>query len=113
VAGALGKLGVKPMEIGMTLSAAFEGGTVYTDNVLNIDEEATLVSLQDGFRNAFNLAFNSSYFTGETIEPLLQKAFADARNLGVNAMVLDKGIIEDLVAKAQQSALALKAQVKE
>ncbi len=112
-ASALTKLGIKPMEIGMTLSAAFEDGTIYTDTVLNIDEEATLASLQDGFRSAFNLAFNASYFTGKTIEPLLQKGFADARNLGVNAIVLDTGIIDNLMAKAQASAMAIKVKVKE
>ncbi len=113
VAGALNKLGIKPMEVGMVLSAAFENGTIYADNVLNIDEEATLASLQDGFRNAFNLAFNASYFTGKTIEPLLQKGFADARNLGINAIVLDKGIIDNLMAKAQASAAAIEAMVKQ
>jgi large subunit ribosomal protein L10 len=104
VAGALGKLGIKPMEVGMLLSAAYENGMIYTDTVLNIDEEATLASLQNGFRSAFNLAFNTFYFNSKTIEPLLQKGFADARNLGINALVLDTGVVEDLVVKAQQSA---------
>jgi large subunit ribosomal protein L10 len=112
VAGALAKLGVKPMEVGMTLSLAYEAGMIYADTVLNIDDEQVLASLQNGFRSALNLAFNTCYTNDETIGLLLQKGFREARNLGVNALVLDSGIIDTLLAKAQQSAVALKSMAK-
>ena len=111
-AAALAKLGLKPMEIGMTLEAAFENGMIFTSDILDFSEEETLAKIQSAYMNGFNLAFNAGYYMADNIEAFIQKAFSNARNLGVEANVLDKGVIGDLLAKAQSHAMALSPKVK-
>lgn len=108
---AMGKLGLKPMKIGMNILSSFQDGTIYPASVLNIDEEETIANFQLAYTQAFNLSVNSVYPTKTTVETLLQIAFRNATNLGVNAVILDKSVIDKLLGKAQGQAMALKAQV--
>ncbi|MFC2174572.1 50S ribosomal protein L10 [archaeon] len=112
-AAALTKLGLKPMEVGMTLEAALENGMIFTSEILDISEEETIANLQTAYMSGFNLAFNAGYFMKENIENFLQKAFTEAKNLGVEATILDKGVIEDLLAKGTMQAKAISSLVKE
>ncbi|MCK4327539.1 MAG: 50S ribosomal protein L10 [Candidatus Diapherotrites archaeon] len=112
-AAALSKLGLKPMEVGMTLEAALENGMIFTSEILDISEEETLSNIQKAYMSGFNLAFNAGYFMKENIETFLQKASTEARNLGVEASILDKGIVEDLLAKGEMQAKAISSLVKE
>ena len=109
---AMAKLGIKPMEVGMSVPVVLEEGVMFGPDQLDIDEEQTIASLQQAYRNAFNLAVNTAYPTKETIECILQKAYFNAINLGVNAMVLDKGIVEELLKKAFGQALVLSSHIK-
>ncbi len=111
-AAALAKLGLKPMEIGMTLEAAFENGMIFTSDILDFSEEETLAKVQSAYMSGFNLAFNAGYYMKANIELFLQKAFSNARNLGVEAKVLDSGVVEYLLAKAQSNAMAISPMVK-
>ena len=111
-AAALTKLGLKPMEIGMSLEVALENGMIFTSEIMDVSEEETIANIQTAYLNGFNLAFNAGYFMKENIEIFLQKAFSEARNLGVEANILDKGIIEHLLAKGQLHAMALSPLVK-
>lgn len=111
-AAALTKLGLKPMEIGMSLEAAFEKGMIFTSEILDFSEEETLANLQTAYMNGFNLAFNAGYYMKDNIETFLQKAFSNARNLGVEANILDKGVIDHLLAKAQSHAQTLSPLIK-
>jgi len=111
-AAALTKLGLKPMEIGMTLEAAFENGMIFTSDILDFSEEETLAKIQSAYMDGFNLAFNAGYYMNENIETFIQKAFSNARNLGVEANILDSGVIGDLLAKAHLHALVLSPAAK-
>ena len=112
-AAALVKLGLKPMEIGMTLDASFENGMIFTSEILDISEEETIQKLQTAYTSGFNLAFNAGYYMKENIENFLQKAFTEARNLGVEAVIFDKGVIGDLIAKGSLHAKAIQPMIKE
>ncbi len=108
VAAALSKLGIKPMEIGITLKAVYEEGVVYTPDVLDINEEEFMQNLQNAYMSAVNLAVNAGYPTKQTIELMLQKAFTEARNLAVNADIMTKETSELILAKAFNKMNALK-----
>lgn len=112
-ASALTKLGLKPMEVGMSIEVALEDGMIFTSEILDISEEETITNMQKAYMAGFNLAFNAGYFMKENIENFLQKAFAEATNLGVEANILDKGIVEQLLGKGTMHAKALSSLVKE
>ncbi len=81
VANMLTRLGIEPMEIGINLTAALEEGTLFTKNVLSVDEEDYINNLKTAVQNCFNLAFNIVYVTKDNIKLLLIKAFRDSRAL--------------------------------
>ncbi len=73
----LARLGIEPMEILLKLNAAHEAGTIYTYDILHIDEQETFAKFCDAATKAFNLSFNSRMFTQQTIPLLLAKAACD------------------------------------
>ncbi|NOZ82189.1 MAG: 50S ribosomal protein P1 [Candidatus Micrarchaeota archaeon] len=107
IAAALNLLGIKPIEIGLEILAAFENGLLYTKDVLSIEPEKFVEELIDAKSKALSLAVEISYFTPETIEHLLIKAFQHMKTLGIETGLTEPGIIEDVLSKAFLNALAI------
>ena len=105
----LTRLGIKPMEVGLDLVAAYENGTIYSKDILLIDEKEFMNKLNNACSGAFNLAIFIGYLAKGTIKTLLSKAFNDAKALGLSQNIIDKGIIDELLAKAERSMLGLKS----
>ncbi len=108
----LTRLGIKPMEVGLNVTAVYENGDIFTASILDIDEEKFMKDLQNAALGSFNLAVNSGYTTKDTINALIGKAFNDAKALGLSQDIIDEGIIKELLSKAEGSALSLKSTVK-
>ncbi|RLI06146.1 50S ribosomal protein L10 [Candidatus Bathyarchaeota archaeon] len=113
LASILSRLGIKPMEAGLTLKAAYEDGLVHPPETLQIDLDATFQELKDAVVFAYNLAVNASYPTPQTIPVLLQKALVEARSLAFNAGVFEKEFLPFLLAKGYMEMVALKEKVAE
>ncbi|MBW2977834.1 50S ribosomal protein L10 [Candidatus Woesearchaeota archaeon] len=112
VAGLLTRLSIKPMEIGLDLTAAYEEGVIYTSDVLAIDEKAFMEQLNNAATWAFNLAVEAGYFTKDTIELLVPKAFNEAKALALEANIMADAVAEELVAKAEMQAKSLKEETR-
>ena len=108
VAEILTRLGIKPMQVGLGLVAAYENGVIYLRDVLDIDEKLFGEKINLAAVQAFNLAFNIAYPTKGNIQLLIAKAFNDAKALGVGCEIFDEGIVEILMGKAEMQMLALK-----
>lgn len=108
----LTRLGIMPMEIGLDLTAILEEGTVYTKDVLDVDEEAFAEGISQAAVMAFNLAFEISFPAKETLEPLIAKAFNDAKGLAMEAGILTKETAEMLLAKAHTEMMSLRETAK-
>jgi len=108
VAEVLTRLDIKPMHVGLDLVAAYEDGTIYTRDVLFIDEKEYSDNINLAALQAFNLAFNAVYITKNNASLLISKAFNDAKGLGLSQDIIDEGIINDLLGKAERSMLNLK-----
>ncbi len=107
VANALNKLGIKPVEIFLKVLAVYEDGTVFTPDVLDIDESKVISDIQTAFSNARNLSVEVAYPTKQTADLLIAKAFSNARNLSVEIGFLTKQTASDILGKAHLNALAL------
>lgn len=107
LADALIKLGIKPMDIGLALQAAFYEGEIYESSVLAIDEGAFYNDLITAAGHAVNLSVNAVYPTKDTAELIITKAVREARNLGIEAAVYSTEIIDGIIGKAQREASAL------
>lgn len=98
----LAKLEIKPVELKIDLQAAFEVDTLFTPDVLAVDEEKVMADVVTGIRTAFELSMQTAFPTKVTGEPLLTRAFKTAAALAVETGVE----FDDASAKAYAGMLA-------
>ncbi|OPY31522.1 MAG: 50S ribosomal protein L10 [Methanomassiliicoccales archaeon PtaU1.Bin124] len=110
IAKVLPRLEIFPMTVGLDLKAAFEDGTLYRRDVLNVPADYYSTMLATASRNALALSMSIAYVTPVTIKPLMAKAYREAMALSVEAAYPTKDNIKFLLAKAdaQMGALARK-----
>ena len=111
VASILTRLEIFPLEVGIDLRAAYEDKTVYTSDVLTIDEEQTLSDIQQAFTRALNLSVNAEIFNEVSVPVLLQKAASQSLNLALNAEILTSKTRDILLAKAYAQMLSVASEV--
>jgi large subunit ribosomal protein L10 len=111
LAGVLSKLGIKAVELGISMRAVFDNGLMITGEQLKVDVEATRRSVEQSNQEAFALAMGISYPTKETIKPLLQNAHQKALALAVGAAIPTKETIGDLIRKANMQMTSLSGAV--
>ena len=108
IASFLMKMGVTPVEIGLNLTAVYEAGSIFKQDVLAIDETVFEENMCKAVRWAFNISVEAAYATKENRELLIGKAFKDAKAVAIEACILEKGVIEALVAKATMQSNSIK-----
>lgn len=108
VAQMLTRLEIYPVEIGMTLHAVFEDGSIFKPDVLDIDVDEFIGRMSQASSNAFNLAIESGWINGLTIKPLLMKAHHNAFTLALEQGLINKETIKHLISKAHSNMFALK-----
>jgi large subunit ribosomal protein L10 len=109
VAAMLPKLGILPMIVGLDLRSAFEDGTIYKRDVLDIPEGYYSSLFATAVFSARALGIAIAFPTKETIVPLMAKAYRDALSLSISAAIPTRENIEILLAKADSQMLALAA----
>lgn len=112
LASMLSKLGVKPLEVGVSLKAAYHQKIILTRDQLHIDLETIKKQVTTAWNNAFNLTFKIAYPTKENIVHLLRKASLEARSLAVNSTYPIKETIHDILAKAHAHMLSLSEKIE-
>jgi large subunit ribosomal protein L10 len=112
LAGVLSKLGIKAVELGISIRAVFDDGLMITGDQLKVDVDATRRSVEQSNQVAFALAIGISYPTKETIKPLLQNAHQKAVALAVGAAIPTKETIGDLIRKANAEMTSLNGAVE-
>ncbi len=113
LAALLTRLDIKPMEVGLAITAVYEEGDILTKDVLDIDEEAYLQDLQAAAAGAINLSINAAIPTPQTIEQLLTKAASNARNLSRESVYLTAETAQDIIVSAQSHVHALASHLPE
>jgi large subunit ribosomal protein L10 len=111
ISNILSRLDINPVEVGIDLKAVYEDETIYTSDVLAIDEEETLANVQNAFKNAFNLSLNAAIPTEETISPMITLAYTRAINVGVEGGIMTSETSQPLIGLAQAKMLALASMV--
>lgn len=77
----LAKFGLEPMEIGLNLVAAFEGGLIYGKSVLAVDQKEYIANIQRIGMEAIALAMAVGYIGKDTIRPMVRKAYTESKAL--------------------------------
>ncbi len=85
VASVLSKLGIKPIEAGISLKAAYEDGLIFGREDLQLDLRGYSNNLTVAVKQAFGLAIEANYLTPETAPMVLGKAHRQAMWLAVSS----------------------------
>jgi large subunit ribosomal protein L10 len=112
LAGVLSKLGIKAVELGISMRAVYDDGLMIVGDQLKVDIDATRKSVEQNNQEAFALALSIGYATKDTITPLLQLAQQKAMALSVGAAIPTKDTIGDLIRKANAEASSLQEKAK-
>lgn len=110
-ASVLNKLGIQPLELGTSLLAAYQGGTMFTGDVLTIDEQKIFGEFQLAYLSAVNLSLNSGYPTKSTVGVMLAKAEGAARSLAINALIFVPEVMPALLTRAISEMLGVASAV--
>ena len=111
MASVLSKLGLKPMEAGLTLATAFDNGTVLRSEDLVLDIGAYRQDVLDAVRNAFSLSMDAGYVTPENAPRILGKGMNEAIAIAVAAGFLESGTVEPVLRRAIMNANALNQKI--
>jgi large subunit ribosomal protein L10 len=112
LAGVLSKLGIKSVELGISMRAVYDNGMMIPGDLLKVDVPAAKRSVEVSNQEAFALALEIGYASKDTIKPLLQRAHQKAVSLSVGAAYPTKETIGDLIRKANAEASSLEAKAK-
>ena len=107
VADMLLKLNIQPMEIGLNLIAALEGGIVYEKSILFVPEDHYINLVKEAAARAFSLSISLNIINSETLPFLLSKANREAEALALEANIITPSTVGQLLAKATAQAKSL------
>ena len=109
----LGKLDIKPVEAGVALYSAIEGGVKYSEKELVIDVEKIRGEFALAHQQAVSLSIEAAYITPENIGQILSKAAQSARSVSIESGFLTDETKEQILQKADAQAKVLAGQAKD
>lgn len=107
LASILGKLDIKPVEAGVSLHAALEGGTVYSAAELVVDVGAARDGLALAHMEAVSLSVEAAYVTPGNAALVLARAASGARALSAESGHVTAETAPEALRRARARAAAL------
>ncbi len=113
LASLLSKLGIKPVELGLSLKAVYDDGSILTEEDLKVDLDEFRRSVEEAHQFAFSLSLEAAITLPENISYLLRRGHQEAYSLALNAGVATKDTVADLIRKANTEMLGLNEKLDE
>jgi large subunit ribosomal protein L10 len=113
LASLLAKLGIKPVEVGLSLKVIYDDGVILTEENLIVDIDAVRRSVEEAHQLAFNLSLKAAITLPENISYLVKLAHQNASSLAINAGIINKDTIVDLIQKANMEMMSLSEKLDE
>ncbi len=107
LASALSKLGIKSVEVGLTLRVAYDEGLVINEEQLRLDLDEIRLNIEEAYTRALNLSLGIAYPLPENIDLLLQMAHQRSYQLALHAGVFTPSTVVDLIRKAYSEMSSL------
>jgi large subunit ribosomal protein L10 len=112
MASVLSKLGLKPMEAGLTLVAAYDNGAILSAGDLSLDLTRYRKDLSQALSNAFSLSIEAAFVTREAAPRILGRVLRQALALAAQAGYLEPGTVEHVLQRAVMHATILNQKVQ-
>jgi len=113
LASLLSKLGIKPVEVGLSLKVAYDDGMILTEDDLKVDLYEVRRSVEEAHQFAFNLSLEAAIVLPDNVNMLLQLAHQNAKSLALGAGIVNKDTVADLVRKANAEMQSLSKKLDE
>ena len=113
LASLLAKLGIKPVEVGLSLKLVFDDGVILSADDLSIDVDAFRQSVEQAHQFAFNLSMEAAYPTAENASLLVKLAHQNAFSLAMSAAIINADTVEELIRKANMQMQSLNEKLDE
>jgi len=113
VSDVLAKFGILPVELGLKMRAAFEGGMVYTPEVLQITAEKVAAMVREAASAGFCLSLNSGYPTALTVGVMIAGVHARAVSLAIACRFPAEEALPAILGLARMEVLLLAGKVGE
>ncbi len=110
-ASLLSKLGMKPMEAGLSLSYAYDNGSVLGPNELDFDLDQMKSDFSSAARLAFTVAVEANIMLPETAPVIISKAYRQAVAISVDAGFFTKQTADLIIQKAYANMNALSSAI--
>ena len=111
MASVLSKLGLKPMEAGLSLAVAFDNGTILRPEDMAFDLPSYKNDVLMGINNALNLSTEAGYVTPENAPRILLKGMREALAVAGESGFLEAGTVEYVLKRALMNATVLDQKV--
>ncbi|MBC7128582.1 MAG: 50S ribosomal protein L10 [Thermoplasmatales archaeon] len=111
IAQVLGKLDIKPIEIGLKINAFIENGIIYTPDILAVDLVKIFEEIQRCVANAINIAVEICYPARDAINQIIIKAYNSAYHLAIERNIYSGKTIEAFINRAYLHAKALENKI--
>lgn len=113
LASLLSKLGIKPVEVGLSLKVVYDDGILLTEKDLRLDLDEFRRTIEEAYQFAFNLSLEAAIALPENINFLVRLAHQKAQCLALNAGIVNKDTINDLIIKANMEMKSLSQKLQE
>ena len=110
-ASLLSKLGMKPMEAGLSLSYAYDNGLVLGADDLTFDLDQMKNDFTSAARLAFGVAVEANIMLPQTAPVIIAKAYRQAVTVSVEAGFFTKDTAEMIIQKAYRNMNALSSAI--
>ena len=107
----LAKLGINPIEIGLILTGAIEGGHFFHSSDLDLDTDGLRNNIVSATSGTFNLACNVRWFSSTTTPTLISKAASESLSVALEAGIVNDTTASAILSKARSRALSLAGQL--
>src|SRR3989442_11799112 len=107
MASVLSKLGLKPMEAGLSLAVAFDNGTILRPEDMAFDLPSYKNDVLMGINNALNLSTEAGYVTPENAPRILLKGMREALAVAGESGFLEAGTVQYVLKTELMNATVL------
>lgn len=108
----LSKLGIKPIEMGLSPKVVYDDGFFILGEELGLRLEEYEKDLGEAYAQALNLSLNAAYPMAENISVLIKMTILESYNLAFNASILSPEVMPDLIRKAYAEAVILQSRMQ-
>jgi large subunit ribosomal protein L10 len=111
IASLLSKLGMKPMEAGLSLSYAYDNGLLLGPNDLAFDLDKVKADISSAARQAFGVAVEANIMLPQTAPMIISKAYRQAVAVSVEAEFFTKETTNLIIQRAYANMAALSSAI--